>query len=85
MKSATKSLIERVWRHGRLLPIVTVMAFAWPLAGCERKEKILDIEAPGVDIEVERTRRGVEVETGRDKAVDIEAPGVDIEVRRKRD
>jgi hypothetical protein len=57
----------------------------WFLAGCERKEKVVDIEAPGVDIEVNRTKRGVEVEAGRDKAVDIEAPGVDIEIRKDKD
>lgn len=37
------------------------------LIGCERKEKVVDIEAPGVDVEVERnTDTGeVEVETNR--------------------
>lgn len=54
-------------------------ALSFSLAGCERKEKIVDIEAPGVDIEVNKTRRGVEVESGRD--VDIKAPGVDIEIK----
>lgn len=29
---------------------------AWP--GCERKERVLDVEAPGVDIEVDRSDDG---------------------------
>jgi hypothetical protein len=28
------------------------------LPGCERKERVLDIKAPGVDIEVDKTDRG---------------------------
>lgn len=38
-------------------------------SGCERKEKVLDVEAPGVDIEVERDK-----DTGR----------IDVEVDRKK-
>jgi hypothetical protein len=38
------------------------------LTGCERKEKVVDIETPGADIEVERNidTGEVEVETNRD-------------------
>jgi hypothetical protein len=52
--------------------------------GCEKKERIIDIEAPGVDIEVNKTKEGIEIETGKkkDKVLDIEAPGVDVEVRK---
>ena len=66
----------------RTMPIVAlvVCAFALSLAGCERKEKVIDIKAPGVDIEVNKTKRGVEVEADRD--VDIKAPGVDVEVKK---
>jgi hypothetical protein len=35
------------------------------LAGCERKERVVDIEAPGVDVEVDRN-----VDTG---AVEVNA------------
>jgi hypothetical protein len=28
------------------------------LTGCERSERVLDIEAPGVDVEVDRTADG---------------------------
>jgi hypothetical protein len=38
------------------------------LTGCERKEKIVDIETPGANVEVERNidTGEVEVETNRD-------------------
>jgi hypothetical protein len=32
------------------------------LAGCERKERVVDIEAPGVDVEVDRNVDTGEVE-----------------------
>ena len=37
------------------------------LTGCERKEKVIDIETPGADVEVERNidTGEVEVETNR--------------------
>lgn len=37
------------------------------LAGCERKEKVIDVETPGVDVKVERNK-----DTGK----------VDVEVER---
>jgi len=78
MNPTLKCLLERV------LPVVAATACAWSITGCERKEKVLDIEAPGVDIEVHKSDRKVEVETDRDKSVDIEVPGVDIEVHKKK-
>ena len=78
MNSTAKSLLTRV------VPAVAALTCAVTLAGCERKERVLDIEAPGVDIEVNKTKRGLEVESRGDKAVDIETPGVDIEVRRNK-
>ena len=54
-------------------------------AGCEKKkERIIDIKAPGVDVEVNKTKDGIEIEAGKkkDKVLDIEAPGVDVEVRK---
>jgi hypothetical protein len=45
---------------------VATIAF---VAGCERKEKLLDIEAPGIEVEVERNKDtgDVDVEVTRDK------------------
>lgn len=62
--------------------LVAAAALVGSLAGCERKEKVIDIEAPGVDIEVNRTRDRVEIEGGRNKKVDIKVPGVDIEIKK---
>src|SRR5882672_5599955 len=54
-------------------------------AGCEKKkERIIDIKAPGVDVEGNKTKDGIEIEAGnKDKVLDIEAPGVDVEVRKR--
>ena len=39
------------------------------IAGCERKETIIDVQTPGADIEVDRDKRTgtVEVDVDRDK------------------
>jgi hypothetical protein len=55
---------------GHLLTSIAAMAFLLTLAGCEkRKEKVIDIKAPGVSIEVERDgdSADVKIETDRDK------------------
>ncbi len=42
---------------GIVLRTVLVISIpAWP--GCEQKERVLDVEAPGVDIEVDRSDDG---------------------------
>lgn len=48
----------------RVLAVLTVCATG-TFSGCQREEKVLDIEAPGVDIEVKKTGDGpdIEVET----------------------
>jgi hypothetical protein len=48
--------------------MVTASFGVWGLSGCQQKEKVVDIEAPGVDVEVERdvNSGAVEVETNRD-------------------
>ena len=49
--------LRRVRRALVVVPLWAVVAsLALWGAGCERKEKVLDIEAPGVDIEVERDK-----------------------------
>lgn len=35
------------------------------LVGCEKKEKVLDIETPGLKIEIEKSESGIEVEAKR--------------------
>ena len=50
---------------------VLVAASILALAGCERKEKVLDIETPGGEVEVERStepgRGSVDVDVKVDK------------------
>lgn len=55
--------------------------------GCEKKERIIDIKSPGVDVEVNKTKDGIEIEARKknDKVLDIKAPGVDVEVRKSGD
>jgi hypothetical protein len=48
---------------------LAVLAAALVLCGCERKEKVIDVETPGADVEVTRDK-----DTGR----------IDIEVDRKK-
>jgi hypothetical protein len=47
-----------------LLSLTTCFA-AITLAGCERKERVIDVKAPGVDVKVDRN-----VDSGR---IDVEA------------
>ena len=67
-----------------LLAVAGLVPFS---AGCEKKKKIIDIEAPGVDVEVNKTKDGIEIEAGKKnkKVLDIEAPGIDLEVRKSGD
>lgn len=53
---------------GLVLRAVLVISIpAWP--GCERKERVLDVETPGVDVEVNRSDDGsleIDVEDRRE-------------------
>jgi hypothetical protein len=60
----TRALRLRSWLQIALCAIA-LLAMA-PFVGCERKEKVLDVETPGGEVEVERN-----IDTGR----------VDVEVR----
>lgn len=46
--------IQKMSLESLLLTTFAVMAGS-ALAGCDRKEKVIDIETPGGDIEVERS------------------------------
>jgi len=63
----TKSLGSQRWLAAGLLTAATSLG-SIGLSGCERKEKVIDIETPGADVEVERNidTGEVEVETNRD-------------------
>lgn len=57
--------------------------------GCDNKEKVLDVEGPRAQIEVERDRDTGEIDVDatkqEDKVIDIDVPGVDVEVDRDKD
>ncbi len=65
-----------LWKPVRTLMFLTALALlsvaVVPLAGCDqKKEKIVDIEAPGVDVEVEKSEDngsvGVDVNASRER------------------
>lgn len=57
--------------------------------GCENKEKIVDIETPRGQVEVERDRDTGEVDVDatkkEDSLIDIDTPGTDVEINRDKD
>jgi hypothetical protein len=82
---------ERVMKISELLtafslpPLLLAVVMATSL-GCENKEKVLDVETPSGQVEVERDRDtgAIDVEANK-PIVDIDTPGADIEVNRDRD
>lgn len=70
-----------------LPPVVLSLAMICA-AGCQNKEKVLDIETPRGQVEVERDRDtgAVDVDATRkeDQVIDIDVPGADIEINRKK-
>jgi|GEM_PF-1357402 len=59
---------SRIQQHPWLLSSIVLGAMACT-SGCEQKEKVLDIKAPGVDIEVNKSTSdpNVEVDVKTDK------------------
>ncbi|MBL9164527.1 MAG: hypothetical protein JNL18_17500 [Planctomycetaceae bacterium] len=57
--------------------------------GCENKEKIVDVETPRGQVEVERDRDTGEVDVDatkkEDSLIDIDTPGADVEINRDKD
>lgn len=71
-----------------LPPVLLGVAMLLSL-GCENKEKVLDIETPNGQLEVERDRDTGEVDVDasrkKDTIIDIDTPGADVEINRDRD
>jgi hypothetical protein len=44
------------------VPMFVVSLLAFGIAGCERKERVLDVQTPGADVEVDRNIDTGEVE-----------------------
>ena len=68
-----------------LPPLVLLAAIACS-AGCENTEKVLDVETPRGQVEVERNRDTgaikVEAAEDEDQIIDSDVPGADVEVNR---
>ena len=56
------SKLRHVSTSATLMLLFSVMA----LSGCERKEKVLDIETPAGDIEVERSKESGKIDVDVD-------------------
>jgi hypothetical protein len=68
-----------------LPPLLLGLALLFSL-GCENKEKVLDVETPRGQVEVERDRDTGEVDVDatrkEDSLIDIDTPGADVEINR---
>lgn len=71
-----------------LPPVLLGVAMLLSL-GCENKEKVLDVETPNGQLEIERNRDTGEVDVDatrkKDTIIDIDTPGADVEINRDRD
>ena len=73
------SRIAGRWMHGTAFLCVAFGAAVWGV-GCEKKEKILDVETPGGGIEINRTGEDLDIEIKNDEEskkirIDIEENG----------
>ncbi|MDB5337215.1 MAG: hypothetical protein JWN70_2834 [Planctomycetaceae bacterium] len=63
--------------RGAIFLIVSIVAVSG-LGGCERKEKVVEIQVPGFNLEVNKTTsptgdKGVEIKSQGDKKIEIDA------------
>jgi hypothetical protein len=77
--------LNELWTAVAMPPAILVLA-ALVALGCENKEKVLDVETPGGQVEVERNRDtgavDVDVSSKEDQLIDSDVPGADVEVDR---
>jgi hypothetical protein len=50
-----------------LLSIALLLGALLPGAGCQKREKIFELDAPGVNVDVEKSNDGVQVDVRRDE------------------
>lgn len=50
-----------------LLSIALLLVALLPVAGCQKREKIFELDAPGVSVDVEKSNDGVQVDVRRDE------------------
>jgi hypothetical protein len=71
-----------------LPPILLGIAMLLSL-GCQNKEKVLDLETPRGQVEVERDRDTGEIDVDankkEDSVIDVDTPGADVEINRDKD
>jgi hypothetical protein len=81
--------IRELLTAAALPPILLGLAMLFSL-GCENKEKILDVETPSGQVEVERNRDtgavDIQATEKEDQVLDVDTPGgADVEVNRDKD
>lgn len=57
----TRRRIENVWWLTRVLVVSTVFC----LVGCEKRDEVFELESPAVDVQVEKSENGVDVDVNR--------------------
>lgn len=76
------SLANRLKWHRRGVILsgtsLAALGFCSLIGGCEKKEKVLEIQTPGFNLEVNKTRsptgnKGVEIKSDGDKQIEIDA------------
>lgn len=79
-----KPMLTDLRRTFHLIVLSAAVGVACLSLGCEKKERVLDIKAPGVDIQVDKTKDGIEIEAGqkRDEDLDIKVPGAEIKIKK---
>jgi hypothetical protein len=75
--------LNELWTAAAMPPAILGLSVLVAL-GCENKEKVLDVETPGGQVEVERNRDtgavDVDVSSKEDQLIDSHVPGADVEV-----
>ena len=66
------------WRSLSGVGLVTLASVLSAVSGCEKKEKVMEIQTPGFNLEVNKTtsptgEKGVEVQTNRGDKIEIDA------------
>ena len=61
------STLTNIQRAGLRLATAGALGLAFLLTGCSRKERVLDVETPGVDIKVDRDKDSGEVDVEIDR------------------
>ncbi len=72
-------------RHRITASAITAIVIGLWTIGCEKKEKILDIETPSGGVQIEKTGDGVEIDVEKSKRKDSGGTRIRIETDGKND